>query len=91
MGTEDEFELNEFIKTLNLTHDEVMVFGEEGLKKFDYFVAPIESDEEEEEEEDWCDDHEQSMWKNGLKCGGCLELEEEQLTHFLKCNRVEDG
>ena len=22
---------------------------------------------------EWCEEHEQPMWKNGLKCGGCLE------------------
>ena len=27
----------------------------------------------EEEEEEYCEEHEQPMWKDGLKCGGCLE------------------
>jgi len=25
------------------------------------------------EAEEWCEEHEQPMWKDGLKCGGCLE------------------
>ena len=25
---------------------------------------------------EWCYDHEQLMWKNGLKCSGCLEDED---------------
>jgi hypothetical protein len=29
-------------------------------------------------EEEWCEEHEQVMWKNGLKCSGCLEGEEEE-------------
>jgi hypothetical protein len=29
------------------------------------------------DEEEWCEKHEQVMWKNGEKCGGCLEDEEE--------------
>jgi hypothetical protein len=35
-------------------------------------------EEEEDEEEEWCEKHEQVMWKNGLKCSGCLEGEEEK-------------
>jgi len=23
--------------------------------------------------EEWCEEHEQSKWKDGLKCGGCLD------------------
>jgi len=26
---------------------------------------------------EWCYDHEQLMWKNGLRCSGCLEDEDE--------------
>jgi len=29
----------------------------------------------EEEEDEWCEEHEQVMWKDGLKCGGCLNEE----------------
>jgi len=28
--------------------------------------------------EEWCEEHEQIMWKNGLKCGGCLDDEENK-------------
>jgi hypothetical protein len=27
--------------------------------------------------EEWCEEHEQSKWKDGLKCGGCLDDEEK--------------
>lgn len=27
------------------------------------------------EESEWCEEHEQVMWKDGLKCGGCLNEE----------------
>ena len=37
-----------------------------------------ECDEESKEEsEEFCEDHEQPKWKDGLKCGGCLEEESE--------------
>ena len=31
---------------------------------------------EEDCEEEYCEEHEQVMWKSGLKCGGCLADEE---------------
>lgn len=27
------------------------------------------------EEDEWCEEHEQVMWKDGLKCGGCKDKE----------------
>jgi hypothetical protein len=27
------------------------------------------------DDEEWCEEHEQVMWKNGKKCGGCLDIE----------------
>jgi len=27
------------------------------------------------EEDEWCEEHEQVMWKDGLKCGGCMDKE----------------
>lgn len=29
------------------------------------------------EEEEFCEKHEQPMWKNGMKCGGCMDEEEK--------------
>jgi len=34
--------------------------------------------EDDEEKEEWCEEHEQIMWKDGSKCGGCLEDENKQ-------------
>mgnify|MGYP006889593451 CR=1 FL=1 len=38
---------------------------------------------------EWCYDHEQLMWKNGLKCSGCLDDEEEEPHRNVKipCNK----
>ena len=45
----------------------------------DTFVDYTEEDASEDEyEEEWCEEHEQVMWKNGLKCGACLEEEEQK-------------
>jgi hypothetical protein len=29
-------------------------------------------------DEEWCEKHEQVMWKNAMKCGACLDDEEEE-------------
>ena len=45
------------------------------------------------EYEGWCEDHEQIMWKNGLKCGGCLEDAEywlERKDELLEQNFYQD-
>ena len=50
---------------------------------FAYFTEQRFKDEADEADEDddddsvceWCEKHEQKMWKDGLKCGGCLEDE----------------
>lgn len=34
---------------------------------------PEESESESESDDEWCEEHEQPMWKDGLKCGGCLD------------------
>lgn len=31
-----------------------------------------DTDDNEEIVEEWCEEHEQIMWKDGLKCSGCL-------------------
>jgi hypothetical protein len=31
-----------------------------------------------EDEEEFCEEHEQVMWKDGLKCSGCLDEEAEK-------------
>ena len=40
------------------------------------FEERQEHEKEDEKEEEWCEEHEQVMWKNGLKCSGCLDEEE---------------
>jgi len=34
-------------------------------------------EDEDEDEKEWCEKHERVMWKNGMKCGGCLDDEDE--------------
>ena len=31
---------------------------------------------DDESDEEWCDEHEQVMYRNGMKCGACLDKEQ---------------
>ena len=45
-------------------------FGDDGCK---CDCHSVEEDEDGQEDDDeWCEEHEQIMWKDGLKCSGCL-------------------
>jgi hypothetical protein len=39
----------------------------------EYEEAEQAEQEDPKPEEEWCEEHEQVMWKNGMKCGGCLD------------------
>jgi hypothetical protein len=44
-----------------------------------------------EEEEEWCEEHEQIMWKDGGKCGGCLDEEEMMAKRNEFINTMNNG